>query len=330
MNSEKLISFIVPVYNAEKTLETCVESVLVQQERNLAELILVNDGSSDASQTIIDRYASEYPNIVKSIAKENGGPGSARNEGIRNASGKYITFLDSDDTLEPEYLSVVSDAIKMQHPDLIIIDYNRIYQKKQGVFERWYKFNKRVLYSDSITIQSNPEIIATAEVAAWLRIIKRDILLSDERLLFSDNKLGEDLEAVLKWYLKVEKIAVLNRKLYNYVIRPYSLNFSAYNLLDFLRVQESVSSYYEEKGMLLMYKSQLEYLFTKHLLISGLMRLWTYGKKDSYVIFLKLRNELMVHFPKFHNNKFLSVEPWYLRLSLIFCRYTPIFFRFIG
>ena len=93
------ISIVVPVYNSEKFLEKCVDS-LINQTIESKEILLVNDGSTDGSQEIIDRYVSEYPGMIKCVKQENSGQAVARNVGIENASGEFLAFLDSDDYLE--------------------------------------------------------------------------------------------------------------------------------------------------------------------------------------------------------------------------------------
>ena len=90
------VSVIVPVYNTENFLERCLNS-LVNQTLNDMEIIVVNDGSTDASQEIIDRFANDFPNIIRTYRKKNGGLSSARNYGLDKATGEYIGFIDSDD-----------------------------------------------------------------------------------------------------------------------------------------------------------------------------------------------------------------------------------------
>lgn len=114
------ISVIVPVYNAEKYLNKCIESVLAQTYPDW-ELILVDDGSKDGSADIIDGYAASDTRI-KAIHQENAGPGMARNRGIEDASGDYITFLDSDDYLSDDFYEQMRPLME-QAADCIIFDY---------------------------------------------------------------------------------------------------------------------------------------------------------------------------------------------------------------
>ena len=90
------VSVIVPVYNVEKYIDKCLDSLVNQTLKDI-EIIVVNDGSPDDSQQVIDMYVKKYPKKIKSYIKENGGQGSARNLGLEHAKGEYISFVDSDD-----------------------------------------------------------------------------------------------------------------------------------------------------------------------------------------------------------------------------------------
>ena len=100
-------SILVPVYNVEKYLEQCIDSLLDQTYSEEYEIILVDDGSTDSSGSICDGYEERYPDKVKVIHKENGGLSDARNVGMAAATGEYIAFVDSDDWLHLEYISVL-------------------------------------------------------------------------------------------------------------------------------------------------------------------------------------------------------------------------------
>ena len=95
----KKVSIIVPVYGVEKYIDKCLDS-LVKQSLKEIEVIVVNDGTKDNSQKIIDKYVKKYPDKIKSFIKENGGQGSARNYGLEKASGEYIGYVDSDDFID--------------------------------------------------------------------------------------------------------------------------------------------------------------------------------------------------------------------------------------
>ena len=116
------ITVIVPVYNAEKFITKCVKSVLTQTYENI-ELILVNDGSKDNSLGVLKHLESCYPDIIKVFSQENKGKEAARNFGIDNAAGKYLTFLDSDDWIDEDYIEVLYAAA--QNSDIVVSGYKR-------------------------------------------------------------------------------------------------------------------------------------------------------------------------------------------------------------
>lgn len=115
------LSVIVPVYKAEKYLRECVDSILGQSMSDL-ELILINDGSPDGSQAIIDEYVSQYHDKVKALTVDNGGQGRARNFGIDMARGEYLSFIDSDDYLEPDAFELMINAANENKADIVVCD----------------------------------------------------------------------------------------------------------------------------------------------------------------------------------------------------------------
>ena len=126
---EDLISVIVPIYNVEKYINRCIDSIIEQTYTNL-EIILVDDGSTDNSGSICDEYAKK-DNRIKVIHKENGGVSSARNVGLDTAIGQYITFVDSDDYIEKKYCEILLKTLKKQKADCVACGYNRIYKNKE-------------------------------------------------------------------------------------------------------------------------------------------------------------------------------------------------------
>lgn len=115
-------SVIVPVYNVEKYLAKCLDSIINQTDQDF-ELIVVNDGTKDNSQSIIDEYVEKYPSKVKSFIKENGGLSDARNYGVERAKGEYIVFVDSDDYINEKLLEKLSEEID-KYTDIDVIGYN--------------------------------------------------------------------------------------------------------------------------------------------------------------------------------------------------------------
>ena len=123
-----MISIIVPVYNTEKYLDQCIQSILSQTYTDF-ELLLIDDGSTDSSGVICDRYA-EQDSRVRVFHKPNGGVSSARNIGLDNTKGEWITFLDSDDWIAPSMLDEVYKTAMVNDADMVFVDINYNYPEK--------------------------------------------------------------------------------------------------------------------------------------------------------------------------------------------------------
>ena len=135
--TQPLISVVVPVYNVEKYLRECLDSILAQTYQNI-EVILVDDGSKDSSGVICDEYAQRHENF-RVVHKENAGLGMARNTGLEYVKGEYVTFLDSDDWLEPDMIQQLYNGIVSQNVDVCKAGFRRVTNEKEVLFERSYQ-----------------------------------------------------------------------------------------------------------------------------------------------------------------------------------------------
>ncbi|PXX48929.1 glycosyltransferase involved in cell wall biosynthesis [Hungatella effluvii] len=133
------VSIIVPVYNVEKYIAVCLSSLIVQTIDSY-EVIIVDDGSTDGSASIIKKYVDEYPQLIKFYEKENGGLGSARNLGLQYASGEYIGFVDSDDWIDPKMYATMYEMANKENLDCVVCDFTSIYDGwKTGWVSRGYR-----------------------------------------------------------------------------------------------------------------------------------------------------------------------------------------------
>ena len=129
----KLITFTIPCYNSAAYMRKCIENLLKAGDE--AEILIINDGSTDDTGKIADEYAAKHPDIVRAIHQENGGHGEGVNQGLRNATGIYFKVVDSDDWLDPEALSVlmakIRNAVKLGKPvDMFVANY--VYEHPEG------------------------------------------------------------------------------------------------------------------------------------------------------------------------------------------------------
>lgn len=206
-----LLSVIVPVYNVEKYLKRCLESILVQSWNDY-EIILVDDGSTDSSAQICDLYAEKYE-MIRVIHKENKGLSDTRNRGIEEASGEYVYFPDSDDWLEPNTFSELSDVIEELTYD--IISFNREFVTSEE--DKLISAKSRIQKLSGK--QALLEMLKQSDVTGFANDkIYRKKLFLDNDIEFPVGKYYEDLGTNYKLFLKATKVYVTNQKYYHYLI----------------------------------------------------------------------------------------------------------------
>lgn len=125
--NKKLLTLCTAAYNAEKCIETMLQSVAAAGRQKEIELLIVNDGSKDCTEEIVLKYEKQYPDMIRYIFKENGGAGSAWNIGMREATGRYFKLLDADDCVDSDGLKKLLDVLKEENADLILTNYTKVY-----------------------------------------------------------------------------------------------------------------------------------------------------------------------------------------------------------
>ena len=218
-----LLSIIVPVYNVEKYLRKCVDSLLIQ---NLSpeeyEIILVDDGSTDQGGTICDEYATNHPNVMV-IHQQNGGLSAARNNGIDAAKGKYIQFVDSDDYLDPDVLKALVEKMENDKLDVLRFNYRNVNERYEVVEPN--KDPKRfVNYSDEVCdgLTFLNERLGPACYACQF-VVRRDLLIDCR---FKEGIYFEDTEWTPRMLLKANSAASTDLMVYNYLVRAGSITLS--------------------------------------------------------------------------------------------------------
>ena len=216
------ITVIVPVYNVEHYLDKCLDSVIKQTYKNI-EIIVVNDGSTDNSGEICQEYAQKDNRIVY-IEKENGGLSDARNAGLDQMTGSYVTFVDSDDWIEQDYVETLYQKITEYQADIAIGNYYS-FDEERSVFlfhilgDSYYeKAHDNVSIFENL--YENQEMRSFALISAWGKLYKARLF---EQLRFDIGKLGEDGYLNQKVYLLSEKVIYINQGLYAYRQRSGSI-----------------------------------------------------------------------------------------------------------
>ncbi|GFI40945.1 putative glycosyltransferase EpsJ [Thomasclavelia cocleata] len=214
-----LISVIIPVYNVEKYLHRCVDSVINQTYSNL-EIILVDDGSTDTSSQICDEYKNLDERIVV-IHKENGGLSDARNVGFDISKGEYILFLDSDDWMEKEAVDLLK--LKMEEYQVDVVQSNFLYK-----YEDNHEINGlKILGQDQVlnNFSAMEQLIKNETIKnfAWGKLYKRKLL---EGIKFPYGKLFEDTYWIHQVFARASNILLLDIPLFNYWQRCNSISYS--------------------------------------------------------------------------------------------------------
>lgn len=235
------ISFIVPVYNTEKYLRKCLDS-LVNQTRKDFEIIVVNDGSTDDSQLIIEEYKRNYPEI-RSFVKQNGGLSDARNFGLQYAVGEYVAFVDSDDYVSKELVEKTIEAAKDQDSDIVCF---RIFQVSNGLPKPQQNRYFDTLSGQCVTVKRNPKSLIAAKPYAWNKIFRRSLFFENE-IYFPVGQKFEDSATTYNLLLVSNQIHFLNEYLYYYITtRPESITNSIDDgFYDIFKSIDSIFSFYK-------------------------------------------------------------------------------------
>ena len=277
------VSVIVPIYNVEKYLKRCIES-LVNQTLQDIQIILVNDGSTDNSGNIAKEYEIKYPEKIMYLEKENGGLSDARNYGMPYATGEYIAFLDSDDYIElSAYEEMYNKAIE-ESSDYVECDFLWEYPNKTKVDKRYEYNNKK-------------EMLTFVRVVAWNKLIKRKII-ERYNITFPKGLRYEDVEFTYKLIPHLEKCSYVDKPFVHYVQRDGSIaNVQNERTAEIFRVLDNVIYYYEKNNFYEKYGEEIEYTYTRILLCSSLKRVCKIKNKTK-------RKELIDKTWEILNNKY--------------------------
>lgn len=246
------ISVLVPVYNVEKSLDRCMESILNQTFKDI-EIIMVDDGSTDSSPAICDRYGEKYDN-VKVIHKENEGLGPTRDRGVREASGEYIYHCDSDDWLKEDLLEKAYEAITKADADVCIFGYD-LFTEENGEMKPY----GNVHLADGL-YTSHEEITRLfvdnyyngfIVMSAWNRLYKRSFIVDNE-LWFPALRRAQDMAYSMLLFDKLTKVVTLEEALYCYIIEPGKFKGRSFDemLEIYWQINDFASDYFSRWGLL--------------------------------------------------------------------------------
>lgn len=282
-------SIIVPVYNVEEYLAKCLDSLLIQKPNNY-EIIIVNDGSTDNCQNIIDEYTKNNSKVIKAFTKKNGGLSSARNFGLKKAQGEYIMFVDSDDYIADDTIKILTEAIDSTKADIIMFKLQKV---KDDKLVDYFTFDTSIKDKIKRYIISSP--------SACAKIYSKKIF---DNFSFIDNVYYEDLSFSPKLISITNKIEFINKPLYYYVERTNSImREKKYNkkMEDIFFALNEISDYYKANNLMNKYRDELEFLYIEHLLRGAGLRFISYKKFDLIDKIVDIMNE---KYPNWRKNKY--------------------------
>lgn len=234
----KELSIILPVYNVENYISHCLDSLLKIENINY-EILLINDGSTDKSREICDKYAQLYNTIITVIHKENGGVSSARNKGLELANGEWIFFCDPDDWIDSKLFSNIDLNSDF---DLINFGYSKDYNNKSFKVS-----NKAGIYN------TEKDFLHTSFYGVCFTLLRQDIIKNNNISFSSNLKLGEDIEFIIKYLSFSKKYIVYQECIYHYVVRENSamnsLSTQRRNVYDSLILLENIYEWFEKRTL---------------------------------------------------------------------------------
>ncbi|WP_455664384.1 glycosyltransferase [Phocaeicola sp.] len=240
------ISVIVPIYNVDKYLSRCLDSILNQTYQDL-EIILINDGSTDNSLAIMDNYSKKDKRIIL-ISQKNGGLSLARNIGLSKATGDYIAFVDGDDWIEPYMFQELALHIIQEQSDFVCfrLQFDNHLLGKQSVYG--HRFGLQQLSGKDII--KDTLLVRNITTSAWSKIYKR-IFLKENNLLFEPGIVNEDTLFSIQVACCAQKVTFVNRVFYHAVEREGSISRSFHERLfqDMAKALEIAQDYMVQKGI---------------------------------------------------------------------------------
>lgn len=295
-------SIVIPVYNVQEYLQACIDSVLANDCTD-AEILLVDDGSTDGvCPGLCDENAARRPDLIRVIHQENQGLGGARNTGLEAAQGDYLFFVDSDDTIAPESLEVLSRAIDATHADI----YSFSMYSHDGAGHKTL-IQPSPVWEGAFSLRQRPEFL-TSLPAAWARIWRRELFLSTG-IRYPSRVWYEDIRTSTKLFAAAASIVTLPEPLYYYLARPGSIMRSG-NLArnrEILDAFDDVLDWFRAQQLFDTYENELCRLAVDHILLAATVRVARIDPKSP--LLAEFTAYIRAVFPQYRHNPYVKQLP---------------------
>ncbi len=294
------LSVIVPCYKAEKYISRCLDSLL-KQTINEIEIICVNDGSPDHTIDILKRYQEKYSDKIVVIDKYNEGVWKARLDGVTEAKGKYVGFIDADDYVKPNYAEIMLNTAMHYDADITICGFERIDMETATVFSR-----EMCKKEEAFSPEDNLSKLISINGAVWNKIYKTD-LIKNMKIIDNPPTVWEDIVFQLLLYPEVKKVAYTGECLIHYMVHQNS----AISTVKIEQIEEvycamsEVRNIYEENAVNML--SLFDTIAFLHLGISLNFRLSCDKELDFRSVFRENNTILNQKFPFWKKSKYLRI-----------------------
>lgn len=240
---QPLISVIVPIYKVEEYIDKCVESILAQTYKNI-EVWLIDDGSPDRCGEICDKWA-KFDNRVNVVHKPNGGVSDARNTALDLLSGEYITCVDGDDSVAPDYIEIMYKLVQKYDCELAMCNYELSYDGNASKYSN-------ISYKEKVfsAVEATKELFYQKEFDnyPWCKLYHKSLF---DQIRYPKGVIFEDLCVSYKLFLKCKKIAYCNKKALKYLIRRNSYEGASFSTFKMDSAINALKVFEQDEGMLL-------------------------------------------------------------------------------
>lgn len=284
------VSIVVPVYNVEKYIEKCLNSLVHQTLKDI-EIIVVNDGSPDNSEKIINKFLKKYKNIVY-LKKKNGGMSDARNYGLRHATGEYIGFVDSDDYVTEDMYEKMYNKAKKDNLDMVVCDLNYVFPNRIEKVDCGIKHDTNDIAK--VYINNYP--------AVWNKVFKKELF---NNLEFKRGVWFEDVEFIYRILARVKSVGVIHESFNQYVQRTGSIMHTVSpHIYDYIDNMNTVVSFYKENGLFDDFKKELEYVYIRYLYATFIKSSLGFEYNEFLKAVSLAQKNVQENFPHYRRNKY--------------------------
>lgn len=263
---EPLVSIIVPAYNVARYLPRCLDSLVTQQHQQL-EVIVVDDGSPDECPAIIEAYAARHP-VIRPVHQTNAGVGAARNTGLALARGEFVGFVDSDDFVEPEFVSRLLHKCLKYRADVAIGNFSFDFPNGARVPFPLLTPRRNLSGADAARLAMD---LLTIPTFAWNKLYRRELWDGIE----FPSIYYEDVATAARVLERAERVAISHRALYHYCLRGSGItgNFTERNIRDYLRAAELIRDFLWQEGLWTTWARQYR-RFLRHIRVQLDLSVW--------------------------------------------------------